>query len=40
MMRIRKKNNHLTGKKESCKEIDFVAFCPLRVNPWPMKTGD
>ena len=41
-MRRIEKNRQTTDwkKRESYKEIDFVVFCPSRVNPWPMKTGD
>ena len=41
-MRRIEKNRQPTDwkKRESYKEIDFVVFCPSRVNPWPRKTGD
>ena len=37
MRRIGKKQPTDWKKRESYKEIDFVVFCPSRVNPWPRK---
>ena len=45
-MRLKKeddKKKQLTDwkrKRESQKEIDFLVFCPSRVNPQQVKTGD